>query len=79
MSKYEPIYYFLNSSNKTSVILSYEQIEKIINAKLPGSAFVYREWWDNNSHVQSIYWRKAGYLVTDIALGKSVRFTKEQI
>ena len=77
MRKYDPLFKFLQSQNKTQVILNYEEIEKIICQSLPVSAHKYKVWWDNNSHVQSKAWRDAGYKVTDVKLGSMVTFTKE--
>lgn len=77
MGKYDPLFKYLQDQNKNQVILNYEEIEKIICQKLPYSAYTYKVWWDNNSHVQSKAWRDAGYKVKDIKLGQMVAFTKE--
>ena len=77
MGKYDPLFCYLNSNAKPQVALSYVEIENILSAKLPTSAYKYKEWWDNNSHVQSNSWRDAGYKVDSIILGDKVIFIKE--
>ena len=67
----------LNANRNTLVSLSYSEIENILSAKLPTSAYKYKEWWDNNSHVQSKSWRDAGYNVDTVFLGDKVIFVKE--
>ena len=77
MGKYDPLFRYLNSNRNKQVTLSYFEIEKILSAKLPVSACKYKEWWDNNSHVQSKSWRDAGYKVDTVFLGDKVIFVKE--
>ena len=77
MGKYDPIFHHLNSNIAPQVILSYVEIENILSAKLPYSAYRFKQWWDNNSHVQSKSWRDAGYKVDSIILGDKVIFIKE--
>ena len=77
MGKYDPLFRYLNSDVKSKVVLSYVEIENILSFKLPTSAYKYKAWWDNNSHVQSKSWRDAGYKVDSIILGDKVIFIKE--
>ena len=77
MGKYDPLFSYLNSCENTQIVLSYEEIEKILAAKLPDSAHKYVQWWDNNSHVQSKSWSDAGYKVDRILLGDKVFFIKK--
>ena len=77
MGKYDPLFRYLNANRNTLVSLSYSEIENILSAKLPTSAYKYKEWWDNNSHVQSKSWRDAGYKVDKVFLGEQVIFIKE--
>ena len=77
MGKYDPLFRYLNASRNTQVTLRYSEIENILSAKLPDSAYKYKEWWDNNSHVQSKSWRDAGYNVDTVFLGDKVIFVKE--
>ena len=77
MGKYDPLFRYLNSNITPQVILSYVEIENILSAKLPISAYKFKQWWDNNSHVQSKSWRNAGYKVDTVFLGDKVLFVKE--
>ena len=77
MEKYDPLFRHLNSNGNSQVALSYAEIENILSATLPTSAYKYKEWWDNNSHVQSKSWRDAGYKVDAVFLGDKVLFVKE--
>ena len=77
MAKYDPLYSHFSSRMEKRVVLSYAEIEKIISAELPRSAYKYKAWWDNNSHTQSRSWRAAGYAVANIELGNEITFVKE--
>ena len=76
MGKYDPLFHYLNANGGVQVILSYTEMENILSAKLPASAYKYKEWWDNNSHIQSKFWRDAGYKVDGVLLGNKVVFIK---
>lgn len=77
MSKYDPLFRYFDSTRGTQVTLSYSEIENILSVKLPASAYKYKEWWDNNSHVQSKSWRNTGYKVDTVYLGDKVIFVKK--
>ena len=77
MGKYDALFRYLNANGKQQVTLSYIEIENVLSAKLPKSASKYRQWWDNNSHIQSKSWRDAGYKVDEVFLGDKVIFIKE--
>lgn len=77
MGKYDPLFRYLQKSENRQNTLAYAEIEKILSAKLPVSAYKYKEWWHNNSHVQSKSWREAGYTVETVCLGDKVIFVKE--
>ena len=56
-------------ANQREVVLSFEQIEGIINAKLPPSAYGYQEWWENEkegNHVNARAWANAGWKVESV-------------
>ncbi len=57
----------LNSDSKT-VSLSFKQIEAIIGAPLPRSAYDYQAWWANqvSNHPQTKSWLSAGYKVQSV-------------
>ena len=80
MRKYDPLFYYLNANGRQQITLNYDEIENIISAKLPDSAYKHRVWWENShnkSHVQSKAWRNAGYKIDKVFLGKHVIFIKE--
>jgi hypothetical protein len=72
MSKYDPIRELLANlpSNIKEKSFSFIEIEKILRAKLPNSAYNHRQWWENptspknHSHAQS--WLAAGWKVATV-------------
>ena len=75
--KYGPLENYLRDlpANQKEVTLSFEQIEGIINAKLPPSAHEYQQWWENEkegNHVNARAWANAGWKV------ESVDFNRKQ-
>lgn len=71
-SKYEPLEEHLLSAraSKETVTVSFAEVETIIGARLPKSAYSYREWWSNQSDVsnrpQAKAWISAGYEVETV-------------
>jgi hypothetical protein len=49
MAKYTPLQKYLSGlpEGTNTKTMTFEQIEKIINDKLPASAHEYRPWWAN--------------------------------
>jgi hypothetical protein len=75
--KYTPLEQYLRDlpPDQTEVTLSFEQIERIISAKLPPSAYEYQQWWDREkegNHVNARAWASAGWKV------QSVDFNRKQ-
>ena len=62
MSKYQPLTDHLRRSGENAVPMTFEDIERVIGAKLPPSA-ANRPWWSNNptNNVMTRAWRAAGY------------------
>ena len=55
--------------DQTEVTLSFEQIERIVGARLPPSAYEYQQWWDHEkegNHVNARAWANAGWKVQSI-------------
>jgi DNA-binding XRE family transcriptional regulator len=78
-SKYQPLLEFLRGSNQREVILTFAEIEALMNNPLPDSAKSKRAWWSNRSKgaLQASAWMEAGYRVEDVALdGQRVTFRK---
>lgn len=71
--KYTPLEQFLAAlpASQQEVTLSFAQIERILNDKLPPSAHKYLAWWANQakgSHVEAQAWLNAGWLVESFNL-----------
>ncbi len=66
--------YLAGKLDEVAITLSYKDIERIIAAKLPESAYMYRPWWTNGGHSHSLAWLDAGWKVHKIKLGQSVEF-----
>ncbi len=66
--KYVPLENFLRRVpvGQSDVTLTFEQIERILNDKLPPSAHLHQAWWANErdgQHVNAHAWREAGWKV----------------
>jgi hypothetical protein len=69
--KYTPLEQYLRElpANQREVMLGFEQIERILDAKLPSSAYEYRQWWENEkegNHVNARAWANAGWKVDEV-------------
>lgn len=79
--RYAPLKLWLERqppSDKT-LQLSFQQVEEILGAPLPPTAYEHRSWWANDSvgHIQSQYWLEAGWRVDDVNLNeKTVIFER---
>jgi CBS domain-containing protein len=66
-------------SSSSDEVLTFEEVEEIIQAKLPPSARAHRAWWANDSvsHPQSKLWLEVGWRVVYVELdGQFVHFTR---
>jgi len=73
--KYIPLEHYLRdlSATQREVTLRFEQIEKILNDKLPSSAYEDRRWWDHETegnHVNKRAWSNAGWKVANLDVNK---------
>ena len=68
MSKYAPLADHLRDSGQESVPMTFADIEQVIGAKLPQSAFTHRAWWSNNptNNVMTHAWLEAGYATAEV-------------
>lgn len=69
--KYTPLEHYLRtlSENQRESRLGFEQIERILDAKLPPSAYEYQAWWANEkegNHVNARSWANAGWKVDEV-------------
>ena len=67
MSKYQPLTDYLRRSGAAVVPMTFEQVERLIGAKLPPTARK-RAWWSNNptNNVMTKAWLAAGYESTRV-------------
>lgn len=63
MSKYDRLGDFLRSQSGEHVPMSFADVERITQAKLPPSAHKHRPWWSNNptNSVLTRVWLDAGF------------------
>jgi len=69
--KYTPLEKYLRdlSESQSEVTLRFEQIEGILNSKLPSSAYEDRRWWDREkegNHVNARAWANAGWKIESL-------------
>lgn len=79
MSKYSPLEEFLKAQRTSEVPMSFAEIERIIDAKLPMSALQYQAWWSNDptGHVNAQAWLAAGFRTEQVDIGsRKVVFRK---
>jgi len=63
MSKYDRLGDFLRSQGHERVPMSFAEVERITQTKLPASAHKHRPWWSNNptNSVLTRVWLEAGF------------------
>lgn len=63
MSKYSALGDYLKRQAREIVPMTFDEIERVIGAKLPASAHAHRPWWSNNAdrHVITKVWLEAGF------------------
>jgi hypothetical protein len=80
--KYTPLENYLRDLPKKqrAVTVDFEQIERILNAKLPASAYGYEAWWEHEkegNHVNARAWANAGWKIAGLDLKeKWVKFIR---
>lgn len=59
---------------ETTVTLTFDEVEGLIQSPLPRSAFAHRSWWANDSvsHPQSVNWLDVGWRVANLNLTNRV-------
>lgn len=79
--KYSPLENYLRDLPKSQreVTLGFEQIERILNGKLPASAHE-QSWWENEkegNHINTRAWSNAGWKVASLDFNeKWVKLTR---
>ena len=80
--KYMPLEKYLRDlpSSQREVTLGFEQIEGILNNKLPSSAYEDQRWWEHETegnHVSKRAWANAGWKVESLDVSKKwVKFVR---
>ncbi|MEP1229873.1 MAG: HNH endonuclease signature motif containing protein [Litorimonas sp.] len=78
--RYDRLTNFLERQLPGKISLSFAEIEKTLDSKLPPSAFKHRAWWSNDASPgrQSCGWMSAGWRTVDVdVVGARVGFRKE--
>ena len=83
MNVYDSLRDYLKAQTRAEFVLSFEEIEEIIDAALPRAAHR-ASWWDSlRSPQEKMPQREAcldgGYIATRQADGKSVKFRKMKV
>jgi hypothetical protein len=80
VNDYDPLRDYLKKQTLPEFVLSFEQIEEIIDAALPRAAHRASWWETERSPQEKMPQREAclagGYIATRLADGKSVRFKR---
>ena len=67
--KYAPLHRHLSNLEGREWSTTFREIERIIDADLPDSAHIYREWWANDrTHTQAMAWMTAGWKLASVDL-----------
>jgi hypothetical protein len=79
--KYERLYQSLKNNDKevSKITLTINQIEELLQFKLPNSAYKYSAWWANElegSHTHARSWLMAGWKTAEVKPGIKVTFIK---
>ena len=83
MNVYDPLRDYLKAQKRAEFVLSFEQIEEIIDAALPRAA-QRASWWETQRSPQEKMPQReacleAGYIATRQADGKSVKVKKTPV
>jgi hypothetical protein len=80
--KYMPLENYLRDlpTSLREVTLGFEQIEGILNNKLPSSAYEDQRWWEHETegnHINKRAWSNAGWKVESLDVSKKwVKFVR---
>ena len=80
--KYSPLEKYLRElpESQREVTLRFEQIEDILNSKLPSSAYEDQRWWEHEkegNHVNARAWTNAGWKIESLDVNKMrVKFVR---
>ena len=80
MAKYDPLTELLRHERADEIVLTFDDIERVLRARLPPSACL-PQWWAttgnrDTEHVQRRAWREAGFDAYLIKGASRVRFIR---
>lgn len=70
-TKYRPLREYLQDRPEYAVRMTFREIERVLQTKLPASAWVYAQWWANDrtgNHTQAHAWLSSNRKVTQLNL-----------
>jgi hypothetical protein len=67
MKKYVNLCDFLTRGKESEIILSFEQIEYLIDGKLPASAYNHNVWWYSSGEDSAQTWEQSGYKAVEVS------------
>jgi len=67
VGKYDPLREYLAGQGGAEVPMTFDEVERLVGP-LPSSARVHRAWWANDSEVEALAWRTAGWHVRSVNL-----------
>jgi hypothetical protein len=65
VGKYDPLHDYLAEQSGSEVRMTFSEVERLVGV-LPKSARVHRAWWANDSKVEALAWRTAGWQVRTV-------------
>jgi hypothetical protein len=70
MMKYEPLEKHLRSSPRRDLSMKFNEIERLIGAKLPASARRHPAWWSNTptNNVATNAWLRSGFKTANVSI-----------
>ena len=80
MSKYAPLKAYLKAQVTSEIPMTFAEIEKVLGAPLPATAFRARSWWANqpSGHAQAKAWLEAGYVTAKVDMeGRTLSFLQK--
>jgi hypothetical protein len=79
MEIFQRLLQYLKEVKDKEIILYYNEIEKIINSKLPNQAYIDKKWWlssEENEKINLLI--KSGWVIRSLDLGNFVIFKKKE-
>jgi hypothetical protein len=65
VGKYDPLRDYLAGKVGAEVRMTFSEVAKLVG-ELPASARIHRAWWANDSKVEALAWRAAGWHVESV-------------